>query len=86
MNTVQLLSEAITAARGAGYQIREEALEGAGGGHCLIRGQKWLLLDLTQTHEEQLNDVVDALRSESDLAWHRLPEALVVHLKLPKAA
>ena len=86
MHTVQLLSEAITVAQGTGYQIREEALEGAGGGHCLIRGQKWLLLDLTQSHQEQLNDVLDALRCELDLPWDSLPQALVVHLKLPKAA
>jgi len=41
MHTAQLLSQALDLSRRAGYQIREEALEGAGGGHCLIRGQKW---------------------------------------------
>lgn len=64
MNAAKLLSLAVEAAREAGYEIREEVLEGAGGGHCVIRGRKCLLLDMTQTHREQLNDVLDALRAE----------------------
>jgi len=86
MHTAQLLSQALDLSRRAGYQIREEALEGAGGGHCLIRGQKWLLLDLTQTHQEQLNDVVDALRSEPRLELSEVPEILVEYLRVPRAA
>jgi hypothetical protein len=65
MNTAKLLSLAVEAARVAGYEIREEVLEGAGGGHCVIRGKKCLLLDMTQSHREQLNDVLDALRAEN---------------------
>lgn len=65
MNAAKLLSLAIEAAGSVGYEIREEVLEGAGGGHCMIRGRKCLLLDMTQTHREQLNDVLDALRAES---------------------
>jgi len=76
MHTVQLLSQAIETARRAGYQIREESLDGAGGGHCLIRGKKCLLLDLTQTHREQLDDVLDALRSEPNLAAVGMTAAL----------
>jgi hypothetical protein len=69
MNAARLLSMAVEAARSAGYEIREEVLEGAGGGHCVIRGKKCLLLDMTQTHREQLNDVLDALQAEPiDLA------------------
>jgi hypothetical protein len=64
MNVAKLLSLAVEAARVGGYEIREEVLEGAGGGHCVIRGKKCLLLDMTQTHREQLNDVLDALRAE----------------------
>ena len=84
MHTAQLLSQALDLSRRAGYQIREETLEGAGGGHCLIRGQKWLLLDLTQSHQEQLNDVLDALRAESRL--EDVPETLVEYLRVPRAA
>ncbi len=86
MHTAQLLSQALELSRRAGYQIREETLEGAGGGHCVIRGQKWLLLDLTQTHQEQLNDVVDALRSEPTLDLSSVPEILIEYLRVPRAA
>ena len=64
MHTVEMLSEAIELARKLGYQIREDQLEGAGGGHCLIRGRKWLLLDITQSADEQLRDVLDAVRED----------------------
>ncbi len=84
MHTAQLLSQALDLTRRAGYQIREEALEGAGGGHCTIRGQKWLLLDLTQPHREQLNDVLDALRSEPRLELSDVSEILVESLRVPK--
>jgi hypothetical protein len=58
-------------ARQLQYTIREEYLDGAGGGHCYFGGKKWLLLDITQSPEEQLSDVSDALRAEAGL-W-RLP-------------
>lgn len=86
MHTAELLSQAIDLSRRAGYQIREETLEGAGGGHCLIRGQKWLLLDLTQTQKEQLNDVLDALRAEPNLELTNAPPVLVEYLRVPRAA
>ncbi len=86
MHTAELLSQAIDLSRRTGYQIREEALEGAGGGHCMIRGKKWLLLDLTQTQQEQLNDVIDALRSEPNLELDGVPEVLVQSLRVPRAA
>jgi len=63
MHTVEMLAEAIALARKLGYQIREDQLEGAGGGHCLIQGRKWLLLDITQSADEQLRDVLDAVRA-----------------------
>ena len=89
MHIAQLLSQAIDAARRAGYQVREESLDGAGGGHCLIRGKKCLLLDLTQAHREQLNDVLDALRMEPNLAEIDMTPALANLLQvspLQKAA
>lgn len=86
MHTAELLSQAIELSRRSGYRIREEALEGAGGGHCTIRGDKWLLLDLTQTQREQLNDVLDALRSETSLNLEGVPEEFVAQLRLPRAA
>ena len=76
MHTVELLSQAIEVARRLGYQVREDELEGAGGGHCLIGGKKWLLLDLTQSHQEQLRDVTDALRDEPALETAELSPTL----------
>lgn len=82
MHTAQLLSMALDVARDTGFCVREEPLDGAGGGHCLIRGQKWLLLDLTQTQQEQLNDVLDALRLEPQLVLTQVPRELVDCLRV----
>jgi hypothetical protein len=65
MHTVELLQEALEAARGLGYEVRQDWLGGNGGGHCLVRGRKWLLLDVAQTADEQLDVVVDALRGDA---------------------
>jgi hypothetical protein len=65
MHTVELLREAVEAAGQLGYEVRQDWLGGDGGGHCIVRGRKWLLLDLAQTAEEQLDVVADALRGES---------------------
>jgi hypothetical protein len=73
-------------ARRMEYTIREEYLDGAGGGHCFFGGRKWLLLDVTQSPDEQLSDVTDALRTEAGL-W-RLPitPPLACLLQVTKAA
>jgi hypothetical protein len=67
MHTVELLQEALEAARRLGYEVRQDWLGGNGGGHCLVRGRKWLLLDLAQSAEEQLEVVAEALRGEIGL-------------------
>ena len=64
MHTVELLGEAVDAARRLGYEVRQDWLGGDGGGHCLVRGRKWLLLDVAQTADEQLDVVAEALRGE----------------------
>jgi hypothetical protein len=64
MHTVELLQEALDAARRLGYEVRHDWLGGNGGGHCLVRGRKWLLLDLAQTPDEQLEVLAEALRGE----------------------
>ena len=65
MHAVELLKEAVEAARRLGYEVRQDWLGGDGGGHCIVRGRKWLLLDVAQTAEEQLDVVADALRGEA---------------------
>lgn len=86
MHAARLLAEAIEVARKLDYQIREEYLEGAGGGHCEFAGRKWLLLDVTQSPEEQLSDVADALRAEEHVAGQSLSEPLAGLLFDAKAA
>jgi hypothetical protein len=65
MHTVELLKEALEAAQRLGFVVRQDWLGGDGGGHCLVRGRKWVLLDVAQTAEEQLAVVIDALRGEA---------------------
>jgi hypothetical protein len=65
MHTVELLQEAVEVARRLGYEVRQDWLGGDGGGHCLVRGRKWLLLDVAQTADEQLEVVAEALRGEA---------------------
>lgn len=64
MHTVAMLNEALEAARRLGYEVRQDWLGGNGGGHCLVRGRKWLLLDVAQSADEQLDIVGNALRDE----------------------
>jgi hypothetical protein len=75
MHTVELLEQAVNAARGLGYEVRQDWLGGDGGGHCIVRGRKWLLLDLAQTADEQLGVVGDALRGDA---------AAIQAIKLPE--
>jgi hypothetical protein len=65
MHKVELLNEAVGAARRLGYEVRQDWLGGNGGGHCIVRGRKWLLLDVAQTVDEQLHVVSEALRGEA---------------------
>ncbi len=76
MHTAQLLAQALDAAKKLGYEVREDALEGAGGGHCLIRGKRCLMIDMTQSYREQLADVVDALKDAPDIGSLKLHPAL----------
>jgi hypothetical protein len=64
MHTVAMLNEALDTARRLGYEVRQDWLGGDGGGHCLVRGRKWLLLDVAQSADEQLDIVAEALRGE----------------------
>jgi hypothetical protein len=65
MHTVELLDEAVQTAQRLGYEVRQDWLGGNGGGHCLVRGRKWILLDVAQSVEERLGVVTEALRGEA---------------------
>jgi hypothetical protein len=86
MHTVELLDEALGAARRLGYDVRQDWLNGDGGGHCLVRGRRLLLLDVAQSPDEQLDIVVEALRSEMTSGKLRVSRELSDRLELPAAA
>lgn len=86
MHTAQLLAQAIDAARRLGFDVREDVLDGAGGGHCLIRGKKWLMIDVTQSYREQLSDVIDAIQTEPELGSIELHPALAERVKPQRSA
>jgi hypothetical protein len=76
MHTVQLLNEALDAARRLGFDVRQDWLGGNGGGHCLVRGRRMLLLDVAQSPDEQLEIVADALRGEEHIATLKISRSL----------
>lgn len=82
MQAANLLAEAVELARRLDYTLREEYLDGAGGGHCFFGGRKWLLLDVTQSVDEQLSVLADALRTD-DAVW-RLPVSPQLALMLKR--
>ena len=86
MHTVELLQEALDTARQLGFEVRQDWLGGDGGGHCLVRGRKWLLLDLAQPPDEQLDIVAAALRSEIETTDVNMSPELAQRLELLRAA
>jgi len=68
MHTVEMLEAALALARQLGYRVREEWLEGHGGGGCEIHGRKWIFLDLALSADEQLDQVLDTLRADPAVA------------------
>ncbi|HZZ28505.1 MAG TPA: hypothetical protein VFE46_10930 [Pirellulales bacterium] len=68
MLTVELLEEALELARRAGYKVRQEWLDGCAGGACVIRGQKWLFLDPTLSPADQLQEVLNAMWADPEVA------------------
>ena len=86
MHTVELLQEALDTARGLGYDVRQDWLGGNGGGHCLVRGRRLLLLDVAQTPDEQLEVVADALRGEGQAGSLKISTKLAERLAVYAAA
>ncbi len=86
MHTTELLQEALETARRCGYEVRQDWLGGDGGGHCLVRGRKWLLLDLAQSTAEQLEIVATALRAEPSVASIDVSAELADRIDLRRAA
>ena len=86
MHTVELLEHALDLADRLGYEVRQEWLGGLAGGGCELRGRKTLFLDLALGPEDQLDQVVDALRHEPDAAGLPMPHELRGLLRLRRSA
>lgn len=76
MRTLELLDYLIELARRLGYEIREEWLDGLGGGACQIKGQKVLFVDQSLPPSDRVDQVARALKGCEELARiYVLPEA-----------
>jgi len=86
MHTVELLDEALAAARQLGFRIREEWLGGDGGGSCVLKGQKWLFVDLALDAADRLALVTSALSTEPAAAQLAMSEALRSYVQVRRSA
>lgn len=79
MRTLELLDYLIELARRLGFEIREEWLDGTGGGACEIKGQRILFVDQSLTPSDRVDQVAQSLRGCDRLATiYILPEARVL--------
>ena len=72
MHTVEQLENALARAKKLGYKVQQDWLDGCGGG-CEIAGQKWIYLDLALSTEEQLEQVLEVLSSQTVAESSDLP-------------
>ncbi|HLA84448.1 MAG TPA: hypothetical protein VJL29_06615 [Thermoguttaceae bacterium] len=86
MHTVELLDDALGLAGQLGYRTRQVWLDGRGGGGCEIKGQKWIFLDLSLSADEQLDQTLDALRTDPAVAAATMSEELRQLLVMRKSA
>jgi hypothetical protein len=76
MRTLELLDYLIELARRLGYEVREEWLDGAGGGACELKGTRVLFVDQSLPPSERLEHVARSLRGSPSLETiYVLPEA-----------
>jgi hypothetical protein len=76
MHTVEILEVALHFCERLGYRVRQEYLGDVPGGGCLLRGQKWLFLDLSLNANEQLGVVLETLRKDPSLSQFTPPRCL----------
>ena len=86
MHTVELLEAAIALAEQVGYRVRQEWLDGSGGGDCEIRGRKLVFLDLAVGPLDQLELLVEVLRREPAVVSAPMPYPLRELLGVRKSA
>ncbi len=75
MHTVELLDEAIAVAQQLGYAIRHEWMGGVGGA-CEVGGKRCLFVDLSLTTDEQLDLVIDSIKTDQGVHTLHLSPAM----------
>ena len=76
MRTLELLDYLVDLARRLGYEIREEWLEGTGGGACVLKGKRIMFVDQSLPPSERVEQLANSLRGNVDLERiYVLPEA-----------
>ena len=75
MHTVEILEQALDLVTHLGYCVRQDSLAGGGGG-CELNGRKLFFLDLDLGPDEQLEQVLDTLRRETDAMALPMPHEL----------
>lgn len=68
MHTIDMLEEALHLASVSGWQIRHEWLGGTSGGRCRLGRIHILFVDRSLTAQEQLDQVLQGLRDQLELA------------------
>lgn len=86
MHTVELLDQAKTAAQMLGYRLREEWLDGSGGGVCEIRGTRYLFVDLALSTSDQLDQLLEALKEDQGIDRLTLSPPLSRRLGIRRSA
>ena len=86
MHTVEILDQALDLAVRLGYTVRQEWFAGSGGGCCEVKGRKFLFLDLDLDPEEQLEQVLSALRHQPAAQTLPMSRELGELLKVRKIA
>ncbi len=86
MHSIELMEQAIAAAKALGYGVRQEYLGGVGGGGCEIAGRKWLFLDLALSTEEQLGQVIETLLLDHGIYTLELSPELARRMGIRRAA
>lgn len=86
MHTVELLEAALDLSNRLGYQVRHEWLGGSPGGGCQLKGRKMLFLDPVMSPIDQLDVVLETLRSEPAALGLPMAHELRGRLEVRRAA
>lgn len=76
MTPGKLFNQAIAIVGRQGFEVRYEHLGGNGTGYCRVGTRQWVVIDVAQPVEEQLEQLARAIGSQPLPAGTELPEEL----------